>query len=489
MRAPIATAIGALGRSLRDARRYSQRRVAYAPREGVVTMSFAGRKLLGTPTMPGNSANERPTNMTISSRTTVVATRPQDVDGVWELLGDPVDTAVADAEIAAHAEAVACGDVVEESGYDDVDGFGGRGHLYPLLSPTAQSQLAASYQRSHRLSAAVASGLLTRVQARRAQRDVRSADRHLEYLLGSVFRLVREVVWKDAKRRLGSEWATAQLPELVAEATVVAVEAAASFDPVRDPLFSNHVASQVKRRVAELLEQDPYGVTVPRAWRRLGRIAQGVLPEVLSELGRSPSMDELRDILEQRCYRWAFQHLSGAEQTLPVDVRHELMRQRLSRTGMLSALRELPRVLASTESTLSLDASVGDDSDGVPLGELVDGGRLDRSYDRTAEQAAFATAVEVVCGGVGTQGREMLFERLGLTDGNAWTYKRIGENHGVIASDVARLVRISKARASAPHAQFVHLGGLSGVSFTVAPTKITTVAEAARALRSRVGTA
>lgn len=391
-----------------------------------------------------------------------------DGDGVITGLGRRALTPVADAEIEAHARALRGSDRSGDDG-DDIDAFGRRGGIYPQLSPAAQSELALAYQRSQRLAGAAANGRIAAPIQRRARREIAQGQRNLEYLLGSVFRLVRKRTWDLAKERLGLEWASSELSELVAEATVEAVAAAATFDPEKDPRFSNHVSGHVERRIKDVLNTDAAGGTMPRAWDRLGRVAQGVTPELTRDLGRAPTIVELRSVLEERCRTYAYEHLSESERALTGDALEALIQAAMVRDGMAKALRELPQVLVASESALCLDATVGDDASGATLGDTYSAtsGSGDSGFARIEDSEALHQTMALISGGLDSREAQMVLFRLGFLDGEQWTYQRIAEMFGADATNVQRMVRTAKSRALAPHAQYLYLGTFDAGSIPV----------------------
>jgi hypothetical protein len=83
---------------------------------------------------------------------------------------------------------------------------------------------------------------------------------------------------------------------------------------------------------------------VPPSWGRINRLVAIRTPVLEAELGRAPTLFELRDELLAVCMEWAYGRLSENEKGLPESRRLELQSSRLRKQGILSPLEDLEKL-------------------------------------------------------------------------------------------------------------------------------------------------
>lgn len=347
-------------------------------------------------------------------------------------------------------------------GGDDLDAFGSRGERYPELSAAAQSLLAQGYQQYRRLKARQDAGEGLDCSERELEKARAQSEWCSEYLLGSVFRLVRVKVWERARGRFGEAWASELFSELLADATATVLEAADTFDPAKGPTFASWVSERLDHDLPTHMGRHGRLGSMPQAWSRLSRIAHHVKPELEAALGRAATAGEVRAALEERCRTWAEEHLSAAQQELVGAEREKAIVEKMRKQGMTKALTEVPEILAAMQSEINLDAPLGDGS-GTGLGDLLSGGDTPEDVTMAAvEEDEYAQVLRVGTGNLNSEGREIVLTYLGLGEEEGGTYKRVAQQFGVPDLEVRHLVRDAQARLKAPHAQYAHLS--AGIS-------------------------
>jgi RNA polymerase primary sigma factor len=345
--------------------------------------------------------------------------------------------ASADAEIAAYVARAASRNLAE---LPALSAFQRAMDRYPQLSPGAQLELVARVRAGEEAALALPAARAKREQARLAD-AVREGKRAAEYLVGSNFRLVLLICSEKARERYGIERAADVMPDLVGEANVALAEAIVAYEHERCPVFATYVARVVRDRVQFFLSKDT-AVRLAPSWSRLKRIAAIRQPQLAIELGRQPTLEELREDLFQQCLLWAYNRLTPAQRELPEAHRRELMMAKLRKQGMLGALASLSDVLVASQSTASLDAPVGSAEPGASsLGDFVSNPTSDDLLD-SAELDALRGALAGALAELDERERHIIALRYGLGgDGEVLTYAQIGERFGVTAERIRQIER------------------------------------------------
>lgn len=325
---------------------------------------------------------------------------------------------------------------------------------YPLLSAQGQSELfervAAGREAREQIADLEAQDNLTsreRVTLQRARKKVREADEALEYLIGSNLRLVITIAGELAAARMGDR-AWTQLPDIVQEGNLGLMEAVERYNPSHGVPFATYAAYYIRERVRKALAADK-PMTVPISWTRVARIAAGISNKLVAELGRDPTIDEIRQAVLEYCIERTYERGKAQTEEEALEV--------LKTQGTLSAIRKLDEVLNYTQRAVELDAPVGDDSGGTTIGDLQyveddTAGAFD-----SAELAELREALFLALGGLKEREREIILLRYGFVDNERWTYARLGERFGVTAERIRQIEQKVLKRLSSPHAQYVHL--------------------------------
>jgi RNA polymerase sigma factor (sigma-70 family) len=353
----------------------------------------------------------------------------------------PPDTFVADAEIEAYVAKAASRNL---AALPALSAFQRAMDRYPQLSPEAQLELVERVRAGSRAGMEIPEARSDRKRSQ-LQQTVKEGKRAAEYLVGSNFRLVLLICSEKARERYGLERAADVMPDLVGEANVALAEAINAYDPARCPVFATYVARVVRDRVQFHLSKDSM-IRLAPSWNRVKRIAAIRQPQLTIELGRTPTLEELRADIFEQCRVWAFNRLTADQQQLPADEREELMLAKLRKQGMLGALANLSEVLVAAQSVTSLDAPMRSDaSDSSAVGEFVaDNAATDTLFD-TAEMEALRATLAAALAELDDRERQIVLLRYGFTsDGTAGTpatYAQIGAQFGVTAERIRQIER------------------------------------------------
>lgn len=330
----------------------------------------------------------------------------------------------------------------------DAGSWQGRLAEYPQLPPERQAELVAAFQKGLEARRLIDEGRLDARGLAEARRAVRAGEEAMEQLVGANIRLMTLIAREKAEERFGRERALEMLPDLLGEANVALVEAARIYDPARGPSFPAYLAKAVRDRVLmSLAAQHP--IRTPPAWVRIKRIYTARHQKLAAELGRPPTIEEMKEDLLDVCLEWAEARLSPDERRLPSPERRKVMMDRLRKQGMLGAISRLEQVLQTTQHTTSTEAPVNDDGGMLSdlLGEEVDFvGRV--ALDELRE------AVDEVLGSLPYRDRMIIRYRYGFEDGTQWTYSRISKEFGVTAERIRQLEKAVLERLRVPGAHY-----------------------------------
>jgi len=320
---------------------------------------------------------------------------------------------------------------------------------YRPLSAQDQSDKLAEYNAGLEATARLASkGRLSPAQREKLIKQVNQGERAQSELVGSMFRLVMVISRELATERFGKERSLSMLEDLVSEANVALVEALPRYDPARCPTFAVCAGRVIRDRVRASLTIGS-ALQVPSAWLRVKRIAATRVPELVMELGRTPTLEEIQEALLVRCMAWAYDHLTPEQQKLDADEREELMRAKLRKQGMLGGIERYEDVMRYTQATTSLDAPVGDEG-GSTYGDFLAEPTGDEVFD-AVEMDALRTDVANALAALNERERDIILHRFGWVDGESWTYAKLAPRYGVSAERVRQIEAsvLSKLRGPA----------------------------------------
>lgn len=322
---------------------------------------------------------------------------------------------------------------------------------YPVLSPEAQLELVVQVQDGQ----AAAEKLKTidpkdRVTATRLRRKARQGEEAMEFLVGSNLRLVLMIAREIGASRKGDRLYEI-LPDLVQEGNLGLMEAVRRFDPARGTPFHTFAAQRIRQFVRDALNKSGM-INVPDSWTKLARIVVGVRSELQAELGRDPSIEEIRERAFEHCMAWAYPRIPDG-----YDDPEEGALAVLRKQGLLRALQDIEEVLQLTAMAGSLDAPLSEsDEDSGSFGDMLPDDQADPGFGEV-ERAELREALMLALGGFPDREREIIMLRYGFVDGEVWTYAKLGERFGVSSERIRQLEQRVLERLASPHAQYVHL--------------------------------
>ena len=287
----------------------------------------------------------------------------------------------------------------------------------------------------------------------------KQANRILEHVCASCWKLAYLIVCELAEKRFGKERSYEMLPDLVAEANIAMVHAVRNFDQVQIPKFHTYAGNVVRNHTRAVLGKEGYMRLAP-SWNRVKRMAATHGPELASKLGRQWSVDELRDLLEVECLKWSYDHLTDAQKLLPGPHRRKLAEAKLRKQGMLGALRDLEDILLIAQPFVNLDAPLGVDGSGS-VGDTV----LVSSTESGPELVArneLHTKISEALETLSDREQEIVRLRYGFGGDEAWTYAMIASKHGISSERVRQIERsalVKLASSGDKHgslAEYVH---------------------------------
>jgi RNA polymerase sigma factor (sigma-70 family) len=263
------------------------------------------------------------------------------------------------------------------------------------------------------------------------------ANRIVEHLSVSCWKLAWLIVREQAEERFGRERANDMLPDLMAEANYALVKAVQEYDPIRTPKFATYAARVVRDHTRAVLSRDGYLKLAP-SWSRVKRLAATREPEMTRELGRRPTIEELQEDLLKRCLEWANNHLTDAQQQLPAAQRRKLALAKLRKQGMLGAIRDIEEILVISQTVTSLDVPVGEDG-GSTMGDNLADNQEESVLDRV-ELDELHTRIMDLLGTVLTEReREIVLLRYGFDGSEGWTYAAIAERFDVSSERIRQI--------------------------------------------------
>lgn len=333
---------------------------------------------------------------------------------------------------------------------------------YPQLDPDEQNALVAQFQAGRKAQEAIDSGRRISASKERSLRaDIRRGAQAMEMLTGANFRLLYLIAREKAEERYGRERATKVLPDLIGETNVALIEAASIYDGSKGPSFPTYLAKVARDRVLAALSRQ-HAVKTPPSWTRIKRIYTVRYAKMTDELGRTPSLDEMKSDLLRVCMEWAEERLSADQRKLAPADREEAMLERLRKQGMLGAIAKLEDVIAATQSTGSFDTPLGDGSG--TLSDIIGDDNADVSQG--VERDEMRAAVHQVLSGLDEREREIIMYRYGFVDGESWTYAKISEKYDVSPERIRQIERATIAKLRLPHDQYSRLAGYIETSDT-----------------------
>lgn len=327
---------------------------------------------------------------------------------------------------------------------------------FPPLDPDQQLEMAHRYREAVNARVTLET---TTVRGKKRQALELAASRentYMEHLCASCWRLAWLIVREQADERFGRDRASELLPDLMSEANLALVQAVREFDPERTPKFATYAARVVRDHTRVVLSRDGYMRMAP-SWNRIKRIVSVRMPELVHELGRNPTTEELQADLLERCMEWAERKLTDEQRGLPEPQRRQLCLSKLRKQGMLGAIRDVEDVLQAAQTVTSLDQRVGDSDGSATVGDLVAQPDQDSLLD-SIEMSDLRQALLAALKTLPEREQEIVLLRYGFDGSEGWTYSAIAERFNVTSERIRQIEKAALARLATPHGQFAALG-------------------------------
>ena len=286
--------------------------------------------------------------------------------------------------------------------------------------------------------------------AKAAQLD-KEADRLLEHVCASCWKLAWVIVKENAEKRFGKDKASDMLPDLMGEANIALIQAVKKFDYEKTPIFHTYAARVVRDHVRAVVGKDTYIKLAP-SWSRIKRMASEAQRELEHKLGRKPTMDEIRSDLTERCMRWAYNRLTDEQKTYPGPVKRNLAEAKLRKQGMLGAIRDLDEILVISQSVTSLDAPVGEDGGGT-VGDNV-GDDRGMYGDQLLLEDELKQSIHTALATLTEREREILKLRYGFGGDEPWTYAALAAKLRISSERVRQIERVALGKLASSGNKF-----------------------------------
>lgn len=321
---------------------------------------------------------------------------------------------------------------------------------FPALTAEEQSAKVAEYQKTSRKADKLRKSAAADSVAKTLELD-KAANRLLEHICASCWKLAWVIVKENAEKRFGKEKAAEMLADLMGEANIALVQAAQKFDHEQTPVFHTYAARVVRDHIRAVVGKDTYIKLAP-SWSRVKRMASEAARELEHSLGRKPTLDEIKADLTERCMRWAYNRLTDEQKKYPGPVKRSLAEAKLRKQGMLGAIRDLEDILVVSQNMTSLDAPIGEEGggtigDSVGDSQVIDGERL-------VLQEELNLSVREALNGLQEREREVIILRYGFDGEEPWTYAALAARLEVSSERVRQIERVALGKLASPGNKF-----------------------------------
>jgi hypothetical protein len=230
--------------------------------------------------------------------------------------------------------------------------------------------------------------------------------------------------------------------EAVGDVIEVFLESCRSYEPDRSS-FDTWWRDNVARRFSANRARDNGG----RAWDKVARVAKTVANDLPGELGRMPNLVETREAVVRQTRKTAENAVrtaaaAGGEQLEQDDIDRRTD-AKLRKDGTAAALRQLPRIMATTGTPLSLDMAC--DEHGSALVDML------AADDNTVGNSWLNVLDDIL----DDDELRLVLRRSGDRTENGW--RQIATEEGVEWTTVRKRWNDAVAKPLLPHAQFAYL--------------------------------
>lgn len=275
-----------------------------------------------------------------------------------------------------------------------------------------------------------------------AKGDGRAREKAGRELLSRYDKVIEAILRDEAAKagvHVGNE---EQRGDTRGELRICLFEAAVSFDPekslVKDGAgFDHWVRYCIQNKLASLAGET-HAVEMPESWQKIARIASKVDERLTQSLKRSPSRQELRAGVEEYALAWAKERLIEAGTKMEGAKLEEAARDKLRKQGTWGAIEHLDEICALRGSMEAYDTEM-----------------------ETAYPEQEGSIIDGIFGMLSEEERYIVERRMGMVDGNEWTFEEIAKELNKPWTEVRKKLAVALNKPKAPHAQYVYLAGIS----------------------------
>ncbi|MCP4792018.1 MAG: sigma-70 family RNA polymerase sigma factor [Actinomycetia bacterium] len=326
----------------------------------------------------------------------------------------------------------------------------------PVFTAEEQGQLVLTYQAGQAAKAELEERTrVPRGAKNRLNGRVKEGVRALELLVGSILPLCIRIARERADARYGSSAASVRVPDLVQEAVIGVVEAAAKYDVANGTgVFSQYAAAVIRGKVMSGLVAES-DLKIPYSWDRMRRIARTARANLEALYGEPPTIEQIRDDCMTHCVNEQVRKLADRTDLTPKE-KEVLAIERLRKQGMLGAIDSLEEILELSAGSRRLDATVGDGS--ATVGDLIaDTGEGNPST--ALEASEMSRDVQDALAGLSERDQHVLRARFGFEGGEEQTFAEIAVTLGVSAERVRQICAAALEKLRVPGTTSTLLAG------------------------------
>ena len=281
----------------------------------------------------------------------------------------------------------------------------------PLLNAEGEVELAklieSGLQAENRLAELAAIGELNQIEfaeRRSLERTKKSGDKAKADLTNANLRLVVSI----AKRYTGRGMT---LLDLVQEGNLGLMRAVERFDHTKGFKFSTYATWWIRQAITRAIADQARTIRIPVHMVEIIQKVTRAQREMLQELGREPTIDEVAERVEMTAER----------------------------------VREIQRI---AYDPVSLESPVGED-EGSTLGDFIEDASAVAPAD-AAMKSLLNEAVDIALEGLNDRERDVVRRRFGLDDGQARTLEQVGKEFNVTRERIRQIETKTLAKLRHP---------------------------------------
>ena len=311
-----------------------------------------------------------------------------------------------------------------------------------VLTQSEIKQHIADYQRAAVARKELESdATLSRARRVELRKICRKGDDASLTIISSMARLAGVIVNETVDKRFGkSSGHDIIREELRSTAYINILEAALKYDDSRGPDFSTYAARQIRNSVRNIVaDTTESSVKVVQSWSRMRRRAILERRQMQEDLGRTPTMSELKARMYDVCLEWGYNHLPPEAADKSDEEREDLAIRKVRKSGMLSAINRLDEVFITGLAPVLLDAPVNSTDGGSTFGEMLpEPDSADQVY-RQVEHGALREVLNESFSKLSSREKDIIMLRWGFADGKPWAFRDIGQKFQISAERVRQI--------------------------------------------------